>query len=173
MFQQLELSFQSFRLTKLTIFVWQVREVRLGSAAELRLGSRVCVYWSDKISFLHPGLVTGLEEEPGYVVVSTDDGDTRDVRLDQVRLLPPDFATLGKHVACGIFTGLMIFHAESSEAELEHFKVSTESGLGGRRRADGRARCTVPAWQWEGAGWGGAGTRPCLTFLYEILRIYI
>ena len=68
--------------------------------AELRLGSRVCVYWSDKISFLHPGLVTGLEDEPGYVVVSTDDGDTRDVRLDQVRLLPPDFATLGKHVAC-------------------------------------------------------------------------
>ena len=66
------------------------------SAASLVLGSRVCMFWSSKMSFLHPGLVTGLAGpgDPGYVLVSTDDGDQRDVHISQVRHLPPSFSTL-------------------------------------------------------------------------------
>ena len=66
------------------------------SAASLVLGSRVCMFWSSKMSFLHPGLVTGLAgpRDPGYVIVSTDDGDQRDVHISQVRHLPPSFSTL-------------------------------------------------------------------------------
>ena len=60
----------------------------------LRLGSRVCVYWSAMMNYLHPGIVTGLDDSQ-YVIVSTDDGDTRDVHINQVRLLPTDFSTLG------------------------------------------------------------------------------
>jgi len=59
----------------------------------LRLGSRVCVYWSSMMNYLHPGIVTGLDDSK-YVIVSTDDGDTRDVHINQVRLLPTQFSTL-------------------------------------------------------------------------------
>ena len=38
------------------------------------------------MNFLHPGIVTGfVQEEPDYVIVSTDDGDTRDVHIQQIR----------------------------------------------------------------------------------------
>ena len=48
------------------------------------------------MNYLHPGLVTGfVQEDPEYVIVSTDDGDTRDVHFDQIRFLPNSFSTLG------------------------------------------------------------------------------
>ena len=48
------------------------------------------------MNYLHPGLVTGfVQEDPEYVIVSTDDGDTRDVHFDQIRFLPNNFSTLG------------------------------------------------------------------------------
>ena len=75
-----------------------VRDVRPGGVEELRLGSRVCVFWSSMINYLHPGIVTGFDDEDQeYVIVSTDDGDTRDVHIKQIRLLPTDFATLGEN----------------------------------------------------------------------------
>lgn len=73
-----------------------VLEVRVTRKSQLRLGSRVCVFWSNKMTFLHPALVTGLEEaEEEYVVVTTDDGDTRDLHIDQIRFLPQDFSASG------------------------------------------------------------------------------
>lgn len=51
------------------------------------------------MSFLHPGLVTGFPpEDPEYIIVSTDDGDTRDVHLSQVRFLPHTFSTIGEYL---------------------------------------------------------------------------
>merc|ERR1712062_794795 len=49
----------------------------------LRLGTRVCVYWSSMMNYLLPGIVTGLDDSQ-YVTVSTDDGDTRDVHINQI-----------------------------------------------------------------------------------------
>ena len=67
------------------------------SVSDLKLGSRVCVFWSNKMNFLHPGIVTGfVQEEPDYVIVSTDDGDTRDVHIQQIRFAIMDlFAKIG------------------------------------------------------------------------------
>ena len=73
-----------------------VHEVRVTDKSQLRVGSRVCVFWSNKMNFLHPALVTNMEEaEDEFVVVTTDDGDTRDLHIDQIRLLPQTFSSSG------------------------------------------------------------------------------
>lgn len=47
------------------------------------------------MNYLHPAVVTSLEDaEKEYVVVTTDDGDTRDLHIQQVRFLSEDFSTL-------------------------------------------------------------------------------
>jgi len=84
-------------LSREELLIRAVRDVRPSSVSELSMGARVCVYWSSKMSFLHPGLVTGFPpEDPEYIIVSTDDGDTRDVHLSQVRFLPHTFSTIDK-----------------------------------------------------------------------------
>jgi len=84
-------------LSREELLIRAVRDVRPSSVSELSMGARVCVYWSSKMSFLHPGLVTGFPpEDPEYIIVSTDDGDTRDVHLSQVRFLPDTFSTIDK-----------------------------------------------------------------------------
>ena len=73
-----------------------IHDVGVKSKSELEVGSRVCVFWSSKMNFLHPAVVTSLEDrEEEYVVVTTYDGDTRDLHIKQIRLLPEDFSTLG------------------------------------------------------------------------------
>jgi hypothetical protein len=69
-----------------------VREVKVrGSAAELGVGARVAAYWSAKYQFLHPGTVVPHEGEGGgrnsskYVNIELDDGDSREIHVDQVR----------------------------------------------------------------------------------------
>ena len=48
-----------------------VHEVRVTDKSQLRVGSRVCVFWSNKMNFLHPALVTNMEEaEEEFVVVN-------------------------------------------------------------------------------------------------------
>ena len=74
-----------------------IHDVGVKSKSELEVGSRVCVFWSSKMNYLHPAVVTSLEDaEKEYVVVTTDDGDTRDLHIQQVRFLSEDFSTLGK-----------------------------------------------------------------------------
>ncbi len=70
-----------------------VREVKVrGSAADLGVGARVAAYWSAKYQFLHPGTVVPHESEGGssgrnsskYVNIELDDGDSREIHVDQV-----------------------------------------------------------------------------------------
>ena len=76
-----------------------VREVRPVLAAALQPGRRVCAYWSQQMSFLHPGSVTGPDTtDPDYVVIQLDDGDSRDIHIGQVRYLPEQYPHVGEYV---------------------------------------------------------------------------
>jgi len=61
---------------------------------ELELGARVCAYWSTKINYLHPGTVAGPDIDSDYVIIQLDDGDCRDIHIDQVRYLPTNYPIL-------------------------------------------------------------------------------
>ena len=74
----------------------QVRDVRPLSASVLSVGRRVCAYWSSKMTYLHPGTVTGPDTDNRYVVIQLDDGDSRDIHIDQVRYLPHNYPIVGK-----------------------------------------------------------------------------
>jgi hypothetical protein len=71
-----------------------ILETRPVCVAELELGARVCVYWSTKINYLHPGTVAGPDTDQDYVIIQLDDGDSRDIHIDQVRYLPENFPLL-------------------------------------------------------------------------------
>ena len=65
--------------------------MRPGSRRYAPAGTRVCVQWSSKLSFLHPGTVETAgpgPAPPAWLPVRLDDGDCREVPLDSVRLLP-------------------------------------------------------------------------------------
>jgi hypothetical protein len=57
------------------------------------VGARVAAYWSAKYQFLHPGTVVPHEGEGGgrnsskYVNIELDDGDSREIHVDQVRFV--------------------------------------------------------------------------------------
>ncbi len=64
------------------------------SVADLGVGARVAAYWSAKYQFLHPGTVVPHEGEGGsgrnsskYVNIELDDGDSREIHVDQVRFI--------------------------------------------------------------------------------------
>lgn len=86
-----------------------ILEIRPGTVTELERGRRVAVYWSNKMSYLHPGTVIGPDFESDYVLVQLDDGDSRDVHIDQVRFLPENYphvdATLGAATELEFFGG--------------------------------------------------------------------
>jgi len=65
-----------------------IRDEKPEKTTELPIGCRVCVLWSSKMSFLHPGVVTGYDLDEEYVFVQLDDGDCRDVHITQIRYLP-------------------------------------------------------------------------------------
>ena len=48
------------------------------------------------MTFLHPGTVTGPDTDSNYVVIQLDDGDSRDIHIDQVRYLPHNYPIVGK-----------------------------------------------------------------------------
>jgi len=129
-----------------------VYDIRPVSVSELRLGSRVCVFWSSKMNHLHPGLVTGfVQEDPEYVIVSTDDGDTRDVHFDQIRFLPNSFSTLDGPIT-------------SPSSSLPGFKIRNPSGDSSscpslkkymKRTKDESllsSDVTVGRWRWDDVG---------------------
>ena len=64
--------------------------------SDLKLGGRVCAYWSSQMNYLHPGTVAGPDTDKDYVIIQLDDGDCRDIHIDQVRNLPEDYPFIGK-----------------------------------------------------------------------------
>eukprot|EP00092_Neocalanus_flemingeri_P007515 GFUD01008112.1.p1 GENE.GFUD01008112.1~~GFUD01008112.1.p1 ORF type:complete len:979 (+),score=252.38 GFUD01008112.1:195-3131(+) len=61
------------------------------TVSELTPGDRVCAYWSSKMNYLHPGTVAGPDVDEDYVIIQLDDGDNRDIHIDQVRYLPENY----------------------------------------------------------------------------------
>ncbi|XP_041076029.1 BAH and coiled-coil domain-containing protein 1-like [Polyodon spathula] len=72
-----------------------VLDVRPQTEQELTSGTRVCAYWSERSRCLYPGYVRrggpGEEEKEGSVMVEFDDGDSGQISLSNIRLLPPDY----------------------------------------------------------------------------------
>ena len=72
-----------------------IKDIRI-RAEKLPVGTRVCAYWSSKYQFMHPGTV--VPHEPGstkhhakFVNIELDDGDSRELNLENVRLLPHNY----------------------------------------------------------------------------------
>jgi len=43
------------------------------------------------MNYLHPGTVAGPDVDENYVIIQLDDGDSRDIHIDQVRYLPENY----------------------------------------------------------------------------------
>ena len=71
-----------------------ILEVKLRSCS-VPVGSRVCVYWSSKYQYLHPGTVIPRSEQTDksvkYLNIALDDGDSREIHIDQIRMMPTNF----------------------------------------------------------------------------------
>jgi len=74
--------------------------VRPLSQSQLSVGSRVCAYWSEKFTCLHPGVICQPSSDDDsdddddvdkLYSVDFDDGDAGKIPLGYIRMLPPDF----------------------------------------------------------------------------------
>ena len=67
---------------------------------QLPIGSRVCTVWSSAYICLFPGtIVTPDEALPdNHVLVELDDGDSRLVEVEKIRMLPSDYSRVGKFI---------------------------------------------------------------------------
>ena len=70
--------------------------MKTNSVKDLKVGARVCAFWSNQINYLHPGTVAGPDSDPSFVIIQLDDGDRRDIHIDLVRLLPDNYPFVGK-----------------------------------------------------------------------------
>merc|ERR1712130_936080 len=68
-----------------------ILEVRPVSRRYTPVGTRVCVLWSSKLNFLYPGTVKSFSSVDKYIIVTLDDGDEREVHIDNVKLLPKGY----------------------------------------------------------------------------------
>ena len=50
------------------------------------------------MNYLHPGTVASPDVHPDYVIIQLDDGDSRDIHIDQVRYLPATYPFVGKRL---------------------------------------------------------------------------
>jgi len=81
------------------ICVLKVLIVRPLSRSQLSVGTRVCAYWSEKFTCLHPGVICqpssddddDEDEEEKLFSVDFDDGDAGKIPLNYIRMLPADF----------------------------------------------------------------------------------
>ena len=48
------------------------------------------------MNYLHPGTVAGPDIDKDYVIIQLDDGDCRDIHIDQVRFPPQNYPLVGK-----------------------------------------------------------------------------
>lgn len=65
------------------------------------MGTRVCAYWSHKYHHLYPGTISDMEIDRKlnakvYVNIELDDGDNRDIHVESIRFLPPNYPLVGK-----------------------------------------------------------------------------
>ena len=79
----------------------QVLEIRPRSVHQLPVGSRVCTVWSSAYICLFPGTIVTADTEDmamadNQVLVELDDGDSRLVEVEKIRMLPPDYSRVGK-----------------------------------------------------------------------------
>ena len=71
-------------------------EIKSNDVNELTFGSRFCAFWSNKMNYLHPGTVAGPDIDENFVILQLDDGDSRDIHVDQVRFLPHNYPFVGE-----------------------------------------------------------------------------
>lgn len=75
----------------------QILDIVPASVRSIPPGTRVCAFWSKKYHHLFPGtvgdpdLIDDKLRDSGYIHVELDDGDSRDIKLDDVRLLPAGY----------------------------------------------------------------------------------
>jgi len=92
--------------------------VRPSSSGQLSVGMRVCAYWSEKFSCLHPGKICepsssedddddddddddgGDGRSERSFNVDFDDGDAGKIPLDYIRMLPADFPLQRTYSIC-------------------------------------------------------------------------
>ena len=76
----------------------QVLEIRPRSVYQLPVGSRVCTVWSSAYICLFPGTIVSPGEPlpHDHVLVELDDGDSRLVEVDKIRMLPSDYSRVGE-----------------------------------------------------------------------------
>lgn len=63
----------------------------------LRIGTRVCAFWSSQYQSLYPGNVTSFSsldesEDENYTAVEFDDGDSGRIKINNIRVLPQDIS---------------------------------------------------------------------------------
>jgi len=80
-----------------------VLEIKPKAVTELNNGLRVCAFWSNQMNYLHPGTVAGPDVDKNYVIIQLDDGDSRDIHIDQVRYLPEDYPFVAEESVTGLF----------------------------------------------------------------------
>ena len=92
----------------LNVLCVQVLEIRPRSVHQLPVGARVCTVWSAAYICLFPGTIVAPwpeHAEPlpdNHVLVELDDGDSRLVEVDKIRMLPPDYSRVGEY--CNIYS---------------------------------------------------------------------
>merc|ERR1719211_633455 len=70
------------------------------------------------MTYLHPGTVTGPDTtDTNYVVIQLDDGDSRDIHIEQVRYLPDNYPFVeadAKESITGMFSSRKRGHTAST-----------------------------------------------------------
>ena len=98
-----------------------VMEIKPTSVSELKVGDRVCVFWSSKMSYLHPGAVAGFDGDENFAIIQLDDGDSRDIHIDQIRYLPQNYPLIVPEQVS--FTGLFGSRKRVSSTVMKKLKT--------------------------------------------------
>ena len=98
-----------------------VMEIKPTSVSELKVGDRVCAFWSSKMSYLHPGAVAGFDGDENFAIIQLDDGDSRDIHIDQIRYLPQNYPLIVPEQVS--FTGLFGSRKRVSSTVMKKLKT--------------------------------------------------
>jgi len=105
-----------------------VLEIKPKDTHELKDGTRVCAFWSNQINYLHPGTVAGPDVDENYVIIQLDDGDSRDIHIDQVRYLPEDYPLVADESVTGLFGARKRASSSQSSENWKKKRVEHERG---------------------------------------------
>jgi len=101
----------SYWLTVSGVCLLKVLIVRPSYQSQLPVGTRVCAYWSEKFTCLHPGRICHPpsddsddddedSDDEKLFSVDFDDGDAGKIPLDFIRMLPADFPLQRTLILC-------------------------------------------------------------------------